>query len=366
MWWRRLSGWYFVTSRSKTANFPINAFSTWIRSFVPTADLTVVKFPLRALFHRHLPRLSGTFCTAWSVYRIFVMHAWSSWKPFQMTLIVRPSDWSLQLYKCLANLWILPIRSALCWHNCAHELIFSFTINHHGHTWQDTLRCHIESLHSVGVSASRCCRSIPGYVLCICCRTFSEFNTSPVDSGSHIIHLQAYSWDWLMSIPEEYTAIRKVGFSPPNIAYFVSRSVCMKIIPSVAYRSCQRVDLELLVFVSHAPPSKVFLPYILRSSNWNGVIVGLIGNCAALKYVEGIFFEIAVPATSLLFFFRVKAVYNHSRIVTSFFGSLWLAIAGLSILIMLGITGGEYLGYRFYSNTRWQSSSRSNTIHAAL
>jgi hypothetical protein len=43
-----------------------------------------------------------------------------------------------------------------------------------------------------------------------------------------------------------------------------------------------------------------------------------------------------------------------------------LAIAGLSILIMLGITGGEYLGYRFYSNTRWQSSSRSNTIHAAL
>jgi hypothetical protein len=82
------------------------------------------------------------------------------------------------------------------------------------------------------------------------------------------------------------------------------------------------------------------------------VIVGLIGNCAALKYVEGIFFEIAVPATSLLFFFRVKAVYNHSRIVTSFFGSLWLAIAGLSILIMLGITGGEYLGYRFYSNTR--------------
>ena len=90
MWWRCLSGRYFVTSRSKTANFPINAFSTWVRSFAPTADLTVVKFPLRALFHRHLPRLSGTFCTAWSVYRIFVTHAWSSWKPFQMTLIVRP------------------------------------------------------------------------------------------------------------------------------------------------------------------------------------------------------------------------------------------------------------------------------------
>jgi hypothetical protein len=41
----------------------------------------------------------------------------------------------------------------------------------------------------------------------------------------------------------------------------------------------------------------------------------------------------------------VKAVYNHSKIITTFFGILWLAILGLSILIMLGITGGEHLGY---------------------
>ena len=44
-------------------------------------------------------------------------------------------------------------------------------------------------------------------------------------SLSHIVNVQAYSWDWLMSIPEEYRAVRQVGFSPPNIAYFVSRSV---------------------------------------------------------------------------------------------------------------------------------------------
>ena len=39
------------------------------------------------------------------------------------------------------------------------------------------------------------------------------------------ICLQAYAWDWLMSIPEEYAAVRKVGFKAPNIAYFLSRSV---------------------------------------------------------------------------------------------------------------------------------------------
>jgi hypothetical protein len=70
-----------------------------------------------------------------------------------------------------------------------------------------------------------------------------------------------------------------------------------------------------------------------------------IDNCPFLKYIEGIFLAISGPATSLLFFFRVRAVYNRSRIITAFFGTLWLAIASTSILIFLGIdsTGGESL-----------------------
>ena len=73
------------------------------------------------------------------------------------------------------------------------------------------------------------------------------------------------------------------------------------------------------------------------------MVVAPIDNCNALKYVEGVFAEIAIPATSLLFLFRVKAIYNHSRIITAFFGFLWIAIAGLSILIMLGITRGSFV-----------------------
>jgi hypothetical protein len=69
----------------------------------------------------------------------------------------------------------------------------------------------------------------------------------------------------------------------------------------------------------------------------------LTDNCTSLKYVEGIFFAIGGPATSLLFFLRVRAVYNRSRIITTFFGILWLGIAGTSVLIMLGITGSESL-----------------------
>jgi hypothetical protein len=75
------------------------------------------------------------------------------------------------------------------------------------------------------------------------------------------------------------------------------------------------------------------------------MVVAPIDNCNALKYAEGVFIEIAIPATSLLFLFRVKAIYNHCKIVTAFFGFLWVAIAGLSILIMLGITRGSFVAY---------------------
>ena len=71
--------------------------------------------------------------------------------------------------------------------------------------------------------------------------------------------------------------------------------------------------------------------------------VAPIDNCDALRYVAGVFAEISVPSTSLLFFFRVRAIYGNSRIITAFFGFLWVAIAGLSILIMFGRAGRTFL-----------------------
>jgi hypothetical protein len=70
-----------------------------------------------------------------------------------------------------------------------------------------------------------------------------------------------------------------------------------------------------------------------------------ISNCKALTYVKGLCLEIGVPATSLLFLFRVMAVYDNSRVITVFFGLLWLAITGLNILILVGVSDGMYIDY---------------------
>jgi hypothetical protein len=65
------------------------------------------------------------------------------------------------------------------------------------------------------------------------------------------------------------------------------------------------------------------------------VIVVPLDNCEIAKYIECIFAVIALPATSLLFFFRVKAVYRHSKVIITIFGIFWLAqIVGLGVFIV--------------------------------
>ena len=46
-----------------------------------------------------------------------------------------------------------------------------------------------------------------------------------------------------------------------------------------------------------------------------------------------------MSTTPLLFFYRVRAVFANSRAITAFFGFLWLATSGLSVLVPLSIFG---------------------------
>jgi hypothetical protein len=81
--------------------------------------------------------------------------------------------------------------------------------------------------------------------------TRSMFCAMPANGGSHRAHLQAFTWDWLMAIPEEYNIVRKAGFSWPNIMYFLSRSVFYDKVRlfSRSLSVPTPIDSELLVLV---------------------------------------------------------------------------------------------------------------------
>ncbi|KAJ6537496.1 hypothetical protein DFH09DRAFT_1400206 [Mycena vulgaris] len=117
-----------------------------------------------------------------------------------------------------------------------------------------------------------------------------------------------FIWDVLNNLKADYELLFNYNIRWPVVAYFTSRIVC-------------------LVYVIGFT---IFLTYP-------------VGGCRFLDLVLDSLYPVAVPATSLLFFFRVRAIYAGNRTVTIVFGLLWLAELAACITVPFG-TGGVNIG----------------------
>ncbi|KAF8898040.1 hypothetical protein CPB84DRAFT_1825539 [Gymnopilus junonius] len=111
-------------------------------------------------------------------------------------------------------------------------------------------------------------------------------------------------WDILNNVHEDYRILMKRPASFPNIVYCVSR------IFTLAYL--------LYAIIYETTP---------------------IGNCEKLSQVGPWLICIAIPSTSLLFFFRVHAMYNRHKYVSGFFFLMWLAVLGGNLTNVPGVAG---------------------------
>ncbi|KAI0795904.1 hypothetical protein C8Q75DRAFT_711227 [Abortiporus biennis] len=103
----------------------------------------------------------------------------------------------------------------------------------------------------------------------------------------------AWIWDFLMSLHEEFLLFTKSRIKISDAVYICARMA-----------SCGFI-LTSLIFQ-----------------------VGQVGDCHALAKAIGWCGALAMPLNSLLFFFRVRAVFNSNRIIVFLFGLLWLATLG--------------------------------------
>ncbi|KAG2077122.1 hypothetical protein BDR04DRAFT_1067709 [Suillus decipiens] len=117
----------------------------------------------------------------------------------------------------------------------------------------------------------------------------------------------AFLWDWIVSMPDEIRIIRKTGIRLPVIAYLISRLGT--------------------------------LSYILIATIFQALPVQ--GSCQTVLWITGFSYPFAAPATAALFFFRVRAVYDRSKIVTIVFGILWLGTLGAAIALPFMLKGGH-------------------------
>ena len=65
------------------------------------------------------------------------------------------------------------------------------------------------------------------------------------------------------------------------------------------------------------------------------------GLCGRLQVAPPTFFGIGILSTSLLFFFRIRAIYANNKLVVAFFALLWLSVAATGLTIPWAIKGGN-------------------------
>jgi hypothetical protein len=71
--------------------------------------------------------------------------------------------------------------------------------------------------------------------------------------------------------------------------------------------------------------------------NFSAPKAASVPHCDALTYAIGACFVIAVPSSSALFFFRVRAIYYNNSVITYFFGFLWASLLVLCFLVPIGV-----------------------------
>ncbi|KAF8154817.1 hypothetical protein B0H34DRAFT_660307 [Crassisporium funariophilum] len=116
--------------------------------------------------------------------------------------------------------------------------------------------------------------------------------------------LGALIYDVLINLEGDFRIFQRVRFSLPFTAYTISRTATL-------------LYVVLYAIYSTAP----------------------FGDCEALQEALSWVYLVAVSGTSLLFFLRVRAVYNKNMYITGLFFFLWLCVAAGCVTISQGVLG---------------------------
>jgi len=110
----------------------------------------------------------------------------------------------------------------------------------------------------------------------------------------------ALIWDILLNVGSDYQLLFRHKITVPTITYFLSRaSTLADVIVNVTFQTT-------------AQP-----------------------NCLVLQKMVCVLYHVAFSSTSLLFFLRIRAVFNEDKLVVAFFFVLWLAVSVGSLTIAI-------------------------------
>ncbi|KAF4610092.1 hypothetical protein D9613_010443 [Agrocybe pediades] len=136
-----------------------------------------------------------------------------------------------------------------------------------------------------------------------------------------------------------------LAFFPPDLAY--QASVSLYVLVGSAAVLIWDILMNLQRDIKMLKRYKLTLSLVVYFISRFSALAYLLGNAvlqtAPLSHCEIVhrlqaLYPILIPSTSLLFFFRVRAMYSDNTKVVVFFFLLWLAVIGGSITPIIGVS----------------------------
>ncbi|TFK41375.1 hypothetical protein BDQ12DRAFT_437693 [Crucibulum laeve] len=146
--------------------------------------------------------------------------------------------------------------------------------------------------------------------------------TSPVTK-----YKQAYLWDIAINLGNDYHLLFQSKIRFPTIVYYASRMST--------------------------------LTYILTTFIFQ---VGRVQHCQALQIALGVCYVLSTSLTSLLFLFRVQAVYHQHKHIKRAFFVLWLLASATTVVVPVGISGSHIGPTQQCINTRIEQYTQAAAI----
>ncbi|EJD00308.1 uncharacterized protein FOMMEDRAFT_91359 [Fomitiporia mediterranea MF3/22] len=147
----------------------------------------------------------------------------------------------------------------------------------------------------------------------------------------YVASLGAFIWDILSNVPSDYQLLFKHRIGIPTAVYFFSRITAFA--------------------------------YVVTNTVFQ---IGSVGNCQILQVTLAVCFTLAVSSTSLLFFFRIRAIFNQEKIVVVLFGFLWLCVFAGCMTVPFAIAGTHIGPTVFCINSAVKPYSSAGIIISAV
>ncbi|KAF8151207.1 hypothetical protein K438DRAFT_1432287, partial [Mycena galopus ATCC 62051] len=155
-----------------------------------------------------------------------------------------------------------------------------------------------------------------------------------------------------MSTPELVNPNTPLAYIPADLGtqYQVSRYVFIATLGAFVWDLCMNMDSDYRLLFKHKIRHTTVVYFISRIATLSYVFtaavfaaVEKIPSCQTEQLINGISSSLAASFTSLLFLFRVLAVFNNGRWAMVSFIGLWIVVVGCSVTVPLGI-GGAHIG----------------------